>query len=712
MAKYNLIRNGSLEALTVSGTGNKNLTWSQLETLIDGNTTSSGITLIGSDVLYLESDLSNRIKIDGIRLYASDLTKINAINFYYKNSAGENYTACSKNVSTYYYATIPSPSAPQYIMVTISGVNIELYEFQIFNDDYIVAFGGDGLQYAKYLEDAAVGETSTPETVAIYNNSTDPMSADAYVCIDYTGNNVDNYLRISSSINGTYYGIEDGAILEDNKDDSIYKWDMGSHSNTTASGDNVVLIDPTISGGVYTSPIFGLDNKYMASYFITDETTESGTTSISYNENVYNGTIRVRSSNTEPITIDEVYWNYCKTGSNDPIIQKGIVYNGDVIDEWAREPVVGSYPPLGTAVNKRNKNVMMCVKYGAAAHLFLYDKDGNLLDSTGSSATYIFNVNMEFDKFSDIWGYGNIAVTKYLMHYDNDLTTILYNKNDLTDFLYDLAVEMDGDGVWYTDQIDNYIIHRSTDGTLLHQIALNKPRAICGTLDNGCWVIDNTDEKAYRYNSSGALIKTITLNRTATYMTTDMVDGFWYINDNYIYHVTSGGTENVSVNLSQPSKIKGGYNGCIVWSDANSWVKYIDNNGNVTRTFTVAGMVESGYPALFSFKHADFVAFQDTTNIIPVDYDPVWNGSLEWKEIRKDGYFLPKTKYHQIEITLRNNDGVSTPTLEKLIVPATIKIQDIQPQTSKNMYVKTVIPDGISIQNYETRLKAWWGRNA
>ena len=274
---------------------------------------------------------------------------------------------------------------------------------------------------------------------------------------------------------------------------------------------------------------------------------------------------------------------------------------------------------------------------------------------------------------------------------------------------------MDGDGVWYTNKIDDLVMHKDTDGTTLHSIALNEPRAICGTSDNGCWAIDNADEKAYRYNSSGSLVKTVSLNRTATYMTTDMADGFWYINGHYVYHVTSGGTENVSVNLSQPTKVKGGYNGCIVWSSDNDWVKYIDNNGNVIRTFSdPGGQGITTCPALFSFRHADFVEFQAIGDTFPVSYDPVWGtgGSLAWKEVRKDGYFLPKVKYHQVEITLRNNDGVSSPSLNKLIIPPAIKVQDIQSESSKNIYIKTVVPDGASIQNYETRLKAWWGRNA
>jgi len=52
MAKYNIARNSVFHSLTTSGTGNKSLTWVQMETLIDGNTTSSGVTLTAPDVLY------------------------------------------------------------------------------------------------------------------------------------------------------------------------------------------------------------------------------------------------------------------------------------------------------------------------------------------------------------------------------------------------------------------------------------------------------------------------------------------------------------------------------------------------------------------------------------------------------------------------------------------------------------------------------------
>jgi len=368
--------------------------------------------------------------------------------------------------------------------------------------------------------------------------------------------------------------------------------------------------------------------------------------------------------------------------------------------------------PLGIAVNRRTGDVAMSTSYyAAAAHsrdIRIYDKNRVFLYNKGGAQAGA-NVNFEFDKFGGIWNYDDYY--KDLTHLDNELDDILYELCDGTDFLYDLAVEMDGDGVWYTNKIDNMLIHKNFEGSTLNTIALNEPKAICGTLDNGCWVVDNTDEKAYRYNFGGTLIKTANIGRTATRMCTDMVDGFWYISANYVYHVNSNGVEDVSVNIPQPTKVSGGYNGAAVYSQDNDFVKYIDNSGNIVRTFIdPSGTGNTGYPALFSFRYDNFVEFQNTDNLIPVSYDPVWNGSLEWKQVKKDGYFLPKTQYHQAEITLRC-EGSTSPILNKLIIPAAIKVEDIQPQTSKNVYVKTVVPDGASIQSYETKIRAWWGCN-
>ena len=95
MTQYNLIKSSFIKSLTVSGTGNRELTVLERRSLYDDNTTSSGISLLGTDLLYLDIDLLNRVSIDELKLYIDvpgDRTAaLIKVNFYYKNLESENY---------------------------------------------------------------------------------------------------------------------------------------------------------------------------------------------------------------------------------------------------------------------------------------------------------------------------------------------------------------------------------------------------------------------------------------------------------------------------------------------------------------------------------------------------------------------------------------------------------------------------------------------
>ena len=722
MTQYNIIRNGSFQSVTASGTGNTTLTWSQLESLIDGTTTSGGVSLTTSGILYLDADLSQRIKVDGIRLYASDLTKSANINFYYKNETNDSYTSLSTSVGTYYYTTIADPSAPRYVRVTVSGVAIDLYEFQIFNDDYIVAFGSDGSTYAEYLEDTPVGTEGTAQSIELFNNGSSAMAADAYTVIDYTGATADEYVKISSSQNGTYYGINDGVLIEDDDAlNSTHIWSMGAFSNTQVSSDDVVLTAPTV--GTYTTPIFKLDNKYNSSYFITKGTTITG--SISYDAGAPNGTIRVKSSDTEPTNVYEGYT--VDNSGNTMYIKKWV----PATDSYTTLFTFGGSPwdrAVSVVVNRRNgyfaAGIFDLTGGGTDSALYIFTHTGSLVASTSTAlGTYPGGYAMEFDKSGGVWNYNDEGYgtddKNHLYHFSPNLTVTVDIYDTQLAFLYDLAVEMDGDGVWYTDQIDDLVIHRNTTGTIIHNIALETPRAICGTLDNGCWVIDNKDGDnaiAYRYDSSGSLVKTVTLPETPAYntaqaqrMTTDYNNGFWYRHGVYVYHVTSAGVADVGPVLvsNDPDRIRGAHNGCFAWDLTYKLFSFVDKDAGAV---TVQKSISSNaYRAVFGVYSVDLdtvVEFQDTTGLLPVSYDTVWGtgGTLDWKEVRKDGYFLPKDQYHQVEVTLRGDA-----TLEKILMPPAIKTQDIQTQQSKSIYIKTDISAGADITDYEARIKTWWG---
>ena len=718
MAKYNLIRNSYFDSLTSSGTGDVDLTWNQLESLMDGNLTSSGVTLTAPDTLYLEVDLSQRIKVDGIRLYASDLTKSANIKFYYKNSESDSYSGLATQVGSYYYTTIASPSAPRYLRATISGVAMELYEFQVFNDDYIVAFGEDGSLYSEYLDNTPVGELGSPEVIKLFNNNiVGSMPATAYACIDYTDKEGDWYVKISSSENGTYYSLNDGAVLDDNNLTSTYIWDMGNHTDTTISGFALVL-DGTALNGTYVSPIFETLDGSASSYFIVDATTTSGINSVSYDAGSYNGTIRVKSNATSPIDVNEIYLPTIV--ASQMYLYKYNLYNGVEV-QW-QIPSHGTIlqNASASAADRRTGhiaisfNTLKIDKAGLSkSYLYVYDsKDGSEVYSHVHTGTqYGFDTNMEFDKFGGLWGYNGVlygASTYNLSHIDAQLINVLADIISADDFVYDLAAEMDGDGVWYTDMTTDAVVHRDQAGTVLQSIQLTTPRAICGTNDNGCWVIDNTDYYARRYTSGGTIFKSMALGRSAIRMCTDYEDGFWYVSGSSVYHLNSNGAVLSTTGVANVAGIRGTLNGCVVWSSLNDFVKYINAAGDIVQTIN-APSADTGIPGVFSDTY-----YSDRTNhlgFIPASYDPVWgtNGSAQWKEVRKDGYFLAKDQYHQIELTLRTTVSGNSPSVDRVVMAPAVKVQDIVPQSSKDMYIRTDIPGTVDPADYETRLKVWWG---
>jgi hypothetical protein len=1028
--QYNIVRNCYFTSTTLSGVWNKYLSWIELESLIDGNLTSSGVSLVGSDVLCLETDLSQRIKIDGIRLYISGAAT-NDIKFYYKDAVEDSYILLTtQSGSEYFYTSIPSPSAPRYVRTTISGVVGEVYEFLIYNDDYVVAFGKDGQLYSELLENTPVGELGDPQTIDIYNNDASGYPATGYSTIDFTGSEMDNYIKISAGENGTYKGLEDGVFIKDNNYNSTYTWDMGTYNNTEVINDNLKLslttqgkklstlpfgsadqafgtgantwdwdrvnkklyvmgldgsalslheylhntdewqyltnlaptIAPTtnfavmcccsgsiytistlsgdfgkydISGainnwtildnpnwdfslssydrvsmcsdgeryvyaltsrhghytdtsqnfrrfdtvsetwttlsgsynqygysdndaytnttcmtydydrgriylincaseyhannhyiqlynvssdswgttwfdietvydttygieainyhnkwiyvscnpeftnysffrvntdtmqvekiylgyehsdqsdleagdagvyviaidsqesvfgakvyfaqissdrsrlygystettytGTYTSPILKMDNGYESSYFLSNVITTSGTTSVSYDEGSYNGTMRVRSSDVAPITINEIYWSMWISGN--VYIYK---YNLDTGTggDWSGALENTYHMTTGgrADVDRRNGNVV--VSYGGddvTSHGFviIYGRDGNKLYQRTSNYTYMLTSFLSFDKLGGVWGYGSNGY--YLRHFNYKLSEIAYTQIGGA-YISNLAVELDGDGIWYTNSNTNEVIHLDSNCVILKQFTLNTPRAICGTNDNGCWVIDNGDMYARRYDFDGVFVNSISLDRTATNMSHDYENGFWYNSDNRVYHVNSEGVELSATDVSSVSVIKGmPHGGCMVWSSTD-FVKWIDSSGIVVRTIESPSSY-SHCPGVFSYDHADSVEHQ--TSCLPLDTDPVWgdNGSLEWYEVRKDGYFLPKDVYHQVELTLRTSDLSTSPSVTDIVMAPVVKVEDILPADYKNIYVRTDIPSNVSVGSYESRIKTWW----
>ena len=1041
--QYNLFRNGSLTANTASGTGGlTSLTWTQLESLMDQVLDTGGVTVSGSDVLYLDGDLTQRIKVDGINLYHTGADASN-VSFYYKDEPTDSYTLRPTLSGVgYLYTTIPDPSAPRYIRCTISGVTAQIHEFQVFNDDYIVAFGTDGQLLTEYLGETPQGQESGVNAIPIYNDGTSATSADAYVCVEPQGQVQDGYLEIAASENGPFYSFDDGGFVEDDDSDSTWKWSDGELTHLLISNDSLIIdteseslifnelssvpitidnyglnvgmsgwdIDrvsgemyimtkdssvltlwnydyinntwtykttldpilhqsektfpgmvycksfssrriyayltragdvfgyhdldgaaenwtlttsypmpswitdnivsvitmcsdneryiylmaatynnggklflrfdtetttwsgmsdgytlrgtnrqgtldqadihlaydydrdviytmashyadkadferyielydvagdfwtneyiywgdiahttnyprttlhyfnnylymgpdnsatdfnvyrwavpslereaiPTVSyeypqtsrgafgicyyfmalalpngrlglfmqnittdpskiygslaydlAGTYLSPIFKITSDMNSSFWITDGTTESGTSSISYDDNLYNGTIRVRSSATVPLTVDNVYLPF--GGPSALAITEWVPYTNSVDSGFiSLQTIYGrvSMSCLASAVDRRTGDIIVAMYdsnfFRQDAYLEKYPKDGGTYTYTRTwgANVYNFGYNMVIDKNGGVWGYSTLY---HLFHFDTDLNYEYADIYDGADFLNSLAEEMDGDGAWYTS---NYgaLVHIDYLGSTLKTIPLSDPQGICGTLDNGCWVVEWTDDKVIRYDSSGILVTFIDIGHDANFICHDFENGFWYKYLDDVYHVNSNGVRNVGpVTIYQAETLRPSHNGVYVLSTTANKVSFINNAGTVTKEWSHTLTNDVKYFSVFSYDHDDYVEFK-THDILPVSYDPVWGtgGTSELTEVVKDGYFLPKVLYHQMEATLRGVGG----SIDKLIMAPAVNIPDINRQTSKNVYVKAVIPLEASIENYETKIRAWWG---
>jgi len=239
-----MIRNSSFTSNTTSGTGNRALTIPELDSLIDNNVYTLGVQLVDTEVLYLDIDLGYKLKVDSILLYTNDLTKLANVTFYSKSAASDVFSVCSKTVSAVsYVGTVPNPSAPRYIRCVVSGTNMLLHELQVLNNDNIVAFGADGSLTDTFIEDTPEGVVGEVQAIDIYNDTSGDKPANAYVCVDYTGQQGDFYVDIAAESNGPFYNLSEGDIIKNS-------WSRGTHNNTkvsnTSDGAVLVLSKPTV----------------------------------------------------------------------------------------------------------------------------------------------------------------------------------------------------------------------------------------------------------------------------------------------------------------------------------------------------------------------------------------------------------------------------------------------------------------------------------
>jgi hypothetical protein len=149
--------------------------------------------------------------------------------------------------------------------------------------------------------------------------------------------------------------------------------------------------------------------------------------------------MRVRSSDTKPIAINEVIWPYASNASYYVYLYfyKGVVNDGSYNSTWVTGMNTSTNKVYNAcAVNRRNGDFYVSLAYGSSANFYIlrYSYAKALLKQSAydSSSTYVhsvYNGLMEVDAGGGIWFYSkNSAATLglRLSHYDANLTSIYY----------------------------------------------------------------------------------------------------------------------------------------------------------------------------------------------------------------------------------------------------------------------------------------------
>jgi hypothetical protein len=500
--------------------------------------------------------------------------------------------------------------------------------------------------------------------------------------------------------------------------------------------------------GFYSTPVFDMEDKYAQSYFNVDIYTASGTI-IAVDPNDSIPSMEIQNSDTAPIAkellfIPSFHLYDCTFQHNTCLAAKIETYTpytddmtsiytwaaGFNIGDWWNRAVTKGHLYAPSRFNPRKGAFLQCISsYPSYTHAWVRSWDFT------DSARYLYWKDerprwdwaykiIDYDGEDCWWGYSDssgYAEREFpiLKRISFDLETI----HATIDFassesLYCLSAEKIGAGVWYTEQYNNIFYHLDSAGNILQSITeMGRPRALCATSDDGCWVIDNQTFKAYLYDNDGNRVRTVNIQSSAIWMENDWSDGFWYVNDTSVNHVNSDGIRLVTALVNAPTRVSVGINHVSVYSESNDKTTLFDTDGNVVKEIYPDGIEGAEYfsvPTMLASlgmhnartERRDYLEGAD----YPLYYDPVWgdNGSAEWITVPINSFAVPKTRYHRIRFTLSADDYPETPEIRSITSPKTIKVQDIYPKTSRNVYVKPEFAENSIRADQSIRLKTWW----
>lgn len=667
MAQYNLIHTGSIQSNTTSGTGTVSLSNEELMALYDENTTSSGISLGLSDVLYLDIDMGYRIRIDDIKLYidvpGDRSIALTNVDFYYKNTESDSYTICTKDYdsTTFYITGTPDLFAPRYLRIIVDNQVADIYELEILNDDTQVSFGEDGNESLVILNQTL----DDYDELGIFNNSPiGSQTVNAYVMVDYQGLDSDYYIKLSDSPDGTYYGLEDGLDLKNNDRSNKYFWDMGYFDNTLL-GNTGGVVNYNAEVGYYTTPVIDIEDKLLNTFLTTETTIYSGT-NITWDESFPGGTLKLRSSQSYPVPFNKLFWIYREAVTN-----RGYIYVGDMDTGASSNQYHNIWTDASTLPKKikfdrwRGKIYVMYMNSSNQYRIRRYD----YVNKTNEDYTPYSNLNnlyyWDLDSNGRVWGYvkqSGFRVVQY--SYDLDTRTTIKEDSE-SDFLGGLSANKSYASCWYTNKKQNKLEHVNYSGETIASISVESPSVVASIPSGGCFVVSDTQHAILQYSYYGTLNRTIPFDSSLTinYLKFGVhqeeaqpfeIQRLWMVVDSSrVLQIDFDGNLISDTDISDISDIEPFPGGCLVFCNSAEKTYQLNNEGQISYIWDFSSFSDGGwtpYPA--SIYYEEYLNMTEISNILPIPIDPVWGVDTGWKEVPMNGEKLPFYQYHQLSFKL------------------------------------------------------------
>ncbi len=154
-------------------------------------------------------------------------------------------------------------------------------------------------------------------------------------------------------------------------------------------------------------------------------------------------------------------------------------------------------------------------------------------------------------------------------------------------------------------------------------------------------------------------------------------------------------------------------------SDRDSFVMINNYLSIHSRDFARNGEFTTDYFLFHLHNHsmieevaADTAGFLLNTPSIATQRDPVWGtlaGTLAYVQVQEDSILFPTGRFAQIQYSLNSDPGrYNTPYLIESRVSQGIRVSDIPANSSKNIFLRTNIPEREVIGDQTGRLKVFW----